>query len=135
MQHKSPWEYRKVFVLHVFFGMLTATLIGTYVVSTRWSLLALEDLSANWPLLLLAYSVFLHAVVASAAWRRKPWVFEKSEELALFLLAAAPFGTVSGLIILVAHWRDRAEIARRPRQAPLTEGWPDGAGKTEDRPS
>lgn len=135
MQHKSPWEYRKIFLLHVFFGTLTATLIGAIVVGTRWSSLELHDLSGYWPLLLLTYSVFLHGVVASAAWRRKPWVFEKSEELALFLLAAAPFGTVSGLIILVAHWRDRAEIPRRPRQVPLTEGWPDGTGKTEDRPS
>jgi hypothetical protein len=125
MRHHSPWEYRKVFFLHACFGVLTATVVGAVLVGTRWSSVDLRNLDGYWPLLLLAYSVFLHAVIAVAAWRRKPWVFEKSEELALLLLMAAPFGTISGLIILVAHWRDRAEIARRPRQVPLTEGWPD----------
>lgn len=136
MHDPSRWDYRKLFALHLVCALLNIAMLGVVVLLVAdWTLTTdpLPGLHLAWLLVVLVYALVLHGLIAWGAWRRRHWVFERSLALAAFLVPAMPFGTLTAVLLFVAMWNDRADIARRPRQGSLTDGWP--AARTRDAPS
>lgn len=97
---------------------------------------------ANWERRLvtigiLAYSSQLHARLAWGLRRGEPWTREGSMQAAIHLLAAFPFGTIIGAVMLTHAWANGYRTPRRKPQVPLIEAWPEAdrlrARAAEDR--
>jgi hypothetical protein len=107
--------------MHVMFGAVCLVL-------TVYAIASLN--AANWERRLmtigvLAYSTQLHARLAWGLRRGEPWTREGSMQAAIRLLAAFPFGTIIGTVVLTHAWADGHRTPRRKPQVPLIEAWPE----------
>lgn len=134
MRDQDERIYRTHFLLHAACSLITLPLL---IICLRALALDMNFLpggfSTETAATMMIYAMSTHLLVAAGAWKREPWIFEKSIVLGFALLFALPLGPLMGLVILKANWpRDRA-IARRRPQIPLSEAWPESFDKTKER--
>lgn len=134
MRDQDERIYRTHFLLHAACSLITLPLL---IVCLRALALDMNFLpggfSTETASTMMIYAMATHLLVAAGAWKREPWIFEKSIVLGFALLFALPLCPLMGLVILKPIGRVIARSHDVAPQVPLSEAWPESFDKTKER--